>query len=35
MTGTSLIPPDDYTLKAGDVVEITIEQIGQLVNPVM
>ncbi|GAB4424348.1 MAG: hypothetical protein Fur0044_22410 [Anaerolineae bacterium] len=34
MTGTGLVPPDDYTLQAGDVVEITIERIGQLVNPV-
>jgi len=35
MTGTGLVPPDDYTLQAGDVVEITIERIGRLVNPVM
>ncbi|NJN96817.1 MAG: hypothetical protein HC875_23265 [Anaerolineales bacterium] len=34
MTGTGLVPPDSYTLQAGDVVEITIERIGQLVNPV-
>jgi 2-dehydro-3-deoxy-D-arabinonate dehydratase len=34
MTGTGLVPPDNYTLQAGDVVEITIEGIGRLVNPV-
>lgn len=34
MTGTGLVPPDDYTLQSGDVVEIAIEQIGRLVNPV-
>jgi 2-dehydro-3-deoxy-D-arabinonate dehydratase len=34
MTGTGLVPPDDYTLQSGDVVEISIEQIGRLVNPV-
>lgn len=34
MTGTGLVPPDDYTLQTGDVVEISIEGIGRLVNPV-
>lgn len=34
MTGTGLVPPDSYTLQAGDAVEIIIERIGQLVNPV-
>lgn len=34
MTGTGLVPPDSYTLQSGDVVEISIEGIGQLVNPV-
>ena len=34
MTGTSLVPPDDFTLKGGDVVEIEIEKIGILRNPV-
>jgi 2-dehydro-3-deoxy-D-arabinonate dehydratase len=35
MTGTGLVPPDDYTLQTGDVVEIAIERIGRLVNPVL
>jgi 2-dehydro-3-deoxy-D-arabinonate dehydratase len=34
MTGTGLVPPDDYTLQSGDVVEIRIEGIGRLVNVV-
>lgn len=34
MTGTGLVPPDDYTLQSGDVVEIVIERIGRLVNTV-
>ncbi|MDG6964644.1 MAG: fumarylacetoacetate hydrolase family protein [Nitrososphaerota archaeon] len=34
MTGTSLVPPDSFTLKGGDVVEIEIEKIGILRNPV-
>jgi 2-dehydro-3-deoxy-D-arabinonate dehydratase len=34
MTGTGLVPADEYTLQSGDVVEISIEQIGQLTNPV-
>jgi 2-dehydro-3-deoxy-D-arabinonate dehydratase len=34
MTGTSLVPPDDFTLQNGDIVEIEIEKIGILRNPV-
>lgn len=34
LTGTGIIPPDDFTLMSGDVVEITIEPIGTLVNTV-
>ncbi|WP_290810962.1 fumarylacetoacetate hydrolase family protein [Halovivax sp.] len=34
LTGTSLVPPDDFTLAEGDAVEITIEGIGTLANPV-
>ena len=31
---TGLVPPDDYTLQDGDVVEISIEGIGRLSNTV-
>jgi 2-dehydro-3-deoxy-D-arabinonate dehydratase len=34
LTGTGLVPPDDFTLKVGDVVNITIEGVGTLQNPV-
>lgn len=34
MTGTGLVPPDDFTLEKGDVVRITIDEIGTLENPV-
>ncbi len=34
MTGTGLVPPDSFTLQSGDVVEITIPEIGTLSNPV-
>ncbi|HEX2532667.1 MAG TPA: fumarylacetoacetate hydrolase family protein [Chitinophagaceae bacterium] len=34
MTGTCLVPPNDFTLQPGDVVEISIDGIGTLVNPV-
>ena len=32
MTGTCLVPPPTFTLQPGDVVEITIDGIGTLVN---
>jgi 2-dehydro-3-deoxy-D-arabinonate dehydratase len=35
LTGTGIVPPDDFTLQAGDVVEIGISGIGMLRNPVM
>jgi len=35
MTGTSIVPPDDFTLQHGDIVEIEIEKIGLLTNPVI
>jgi len=35
MTGTSIVPPDDFTLQSGDLVEIEIEKIGLLSNPVI
>lgn len=34
MTGTGIVPPDDFTLTEGDTVHITIEGIGTLTNPV-
>lgn len=34
MTGTGIVPPDSFTLAEGDTVEITIEPIGTLSNPV-
>jgi 2-dehydro-3-deoxy-D-arabinonate dehydratase len=34
MTGTGLVPGNDFTLQVGDVVSITIENIGTLVNRV-
>jgi len=34
MTGTGLVPPDSFTLAAGDEIRITIEHIGTLVNRV-
>jgi 2-dehydro-3-deoxy-D-arabinonate dehydratase len=34
LTGTGVIPPDDFTLAQGDQVEITIPAIGTLANPV-
>jgi len=34
-TGTGLVPPETFTLEAGDVVEIEIEGIGVLRNPVV
>jgi 2-dehydro-3-deoxy-D-arabinonate dehydratase len=35
MTGTGIVPPDDFTLKGGEVVEIEIEKIGTLRNTVV
>lgn len=34
MTGTCLVPPNDFTLQVGDVIVITIDGIGTLVNTV-
>lgn len=34
MTGTGVVPPDSFTLRAGDEIRITIEPIGTLVNTV-
>jgi 2-dehydro-3-deoxy-D-arabinonate dehydratase len=35
LTGTGIVPPDDFTLRKGDRVEINIEGIGALVNHVV
>ena len=34
MTGTSLVPPSEFTLKIDDVITITIDHIGTLINHV-
>ncbi len=34
MTGTGIVPQDDFTLRAGDVIRITIDGIGTLENHV-
>ncbi|MEM2926543.1 MAG: fumarylacetoacetate hydrolase family protein [Candidatus Bathyarchaeia archaeon] len=34
LTGTGIVPPDDFSLEANDLVEITIQGIGCLRNPV-
>jgi 2-dehydro-3-deoxy-D-arabinonate dehydratase len=34
MTGTGIVPPDSFTLEAGDQIRITIEPIGTLINDV-
>ena len=33
MTGTGIVPPDDVSLRRGDIVEITIDGVGTLTNP--
>lgn len=32
MTGTGIVPPNDFTLKSGDEIKISIDNIGTLVN---
>jgi len=34
MTGTGIVPPNDFTLAAGDEIRIEIENVGRLVNTV-
>ena len=34
MTGTGIVPGSDFSLKLGDLVEISIDQIGTLSNTV-
>ena len=35
LTGTGIVPPDEFTLNGGDLVHIDIEGIGRLTNPVV
>src|SRR5262249_54090264 len=34
LTGTGIVPPEDFSLASGDVVAIEVAGIGQLVNPI-
>ena len=34
MTGTGIVPGNDFTLQSGDLVRISIDNIGELANPV-
>ncbi|HET6883365.1 MAG TPA: fumarylacetoacetate hydrolase family protein [Pirellulales bacterium] len=34
LTGTGIVPDDDFRLRAGDIINISIDGIGMLVNPV-
>jgi len=34
LTGTGIVPPDEFALRSGDEVSIEIESVGVLVNPV-
>jgi 2-dehydro-3-deoxy-D-arabinonate dehydratase len=34
LTGTSIVPPPELTLAAGDIVDITVIGVGVLANPV-
>lgn len=34
MTGTGIVPGDEFTLQSGDIISITIDGIGTLVNPI-
>lgn len=35
LTGTGIVPPDEFTLQHGDVVHIEVSGIGRLTNPVV
>ena len=35
LTGTGIVPDDEFRLKSGDIINITIDGIGTLVNPVV
>jgi 2-dehydro-3-deoxy-D-arabinonate dehydratase len=34
MTGTGIVPSDDFTLQSGDEISITIDEVGTLTNPI-
>jgi 2-dehydro-3-deoxy-D-arabinonate dehydratase len=34
LTGTGIVPPGEFTLQAGDIVQITIEGVDTLINRV-
>jgi len=34
MTGTGILPPEEFSLEAGDEVRISIPPVGSLINPV-
>jgi 2-dehydro-3-deoxy-D-arabinonate dehydratase len=34
MTGTGTVPPSEFTLKSGDVVNISIDGLGTLTNSI-
>ena len=34
LTGTGIVPPNEFTLQPGDLVRIAIDGVGELVNPV-
>ena len=35
LTGTGIVPPDDFACEPGDVIEIGADEIGVLRNPAM
>jgi 2-dehydro-3-deoxy-D-arabinonate dehydratase len=35
LTGTGIVPPNEFTLQPGDLVRIAIDGLGELVNPVV
>ncbi len=35
LTGTGIVPPDEFTCRAGDVIAISVSGIGTLTNPVV
>jgi 2-dehydro-3-deoxy-D-arabinonate dehydratase len=34
LTGTGIVPPDDFTLQQGDEIAITVDEVGTLHNTV-